>query len=123
MTIQLHPPPDSETRVVLRSGPERWTHVVASPRRGRTGSTYAVCPALAFVVVLAVLSSPASVPRGYEDAVASLPEAHWALVTRVVLLDHDDGAAYADRRIEIPRKPHHGILIHEVGHVVALAYP
>lgn len=65
-----------------------------------------------------------AVPHGYEQAVAMLPEHHWALVAQVDLVNRDDfGNTYHDRRIEIPRRADPKILIHEVGHVVAVARP
>lgn len=65
-----------------------------------------------------------SAPPGYEVAVDRMPWQHWALVTSVTLIDRKAyGATYWDRRIEIPRVPDNRVLWHEVGHVVALAYP
>jgi hypothetical protein len=74
-------------------------------------------------VVALVLATAAPVPSGYEGAVGALPPGHWALVSRVDLIDEHDGHTYGDRRIEIPRKPDADILTHEVGHVVAIAHP
>ena len=69
-------------------------------------------------------ASPLQIPHGYEHAVAMLPAAHWAMVTRVdANLPSGQGHTYSDRHIEVPNIPQPDVLIHEVGHVVALARP